>query len=133
MTVTRLYLIAALASAACASGAGSSGVPTPPRRTSTVLTVEEISDAQLQGGSVYDAISRLRPSWLTRGTKSYSTTGETHATVFVEGQRYGEIESLRNLDVSQIAWARYYTPAESAKFGIESGLTGVIEVSLKKR
>ena len=44
MTLTRLYLIAALASAACAAGTGSSGVPTPPRRTSTVLTLEEINE-----------------------------------------------------------------------------------------
>ncbi|HET9776296.1 MAG TPA: hypothetical protein VFP77_06990 [Gemmatimonadaceae bacterium] len=133
MTVTRLYLIAVLASAACASGTGGSGVPTPPRRTSTVLTLEEITDAHLEGGSVYDAISRLRPRWLTRSTRSYSTQSETFATVFVEGQRYGEIEALRNLDVGQIAGVRYYSPAESAKFGIESGLTGVIEVSLRKK
>ena len=134
MTVAHLYLIAALASSACASAAGSSG-GAPARRASAVLTAEEITAAHADGGTLYDAISRLRPNWLTRGTRAYERLAEleTFAVVFVDGRQHGNIESLRNFDTGQITEVRYYSPAEAGgRFGMEGGLTGVIEVTMKR-
>jgi hypothetical protein len=136
MTVNHLYLIAALAIPACAPASGTSGASPAPRRSSTVLTHEEITAAHADGGTLYDAISRLRSNWLTRGTRAYETQTqlETSAVVFVDGRRYGELESLRNIDVNQVAEVRYYSAAEAGgKFGMQGGLTGVIEVTMKKR
>jgi len=133
MRVSHLCLIAALATSACATGT-SGGAPA--RRASTVLTVEEITAAHADGGTVYDAISRLRSNWLTRGTRTYEGNPqvESYSVVFLDGRRYGELESLRNIDVNQIAEVRYYSSAEAGgRFGMESGLTGVIEVITKKR
>jgi hypothetical protein len=134
MTANHLYLIAALAIPACAPASGTSGAAEQPRRASTVLTAEEIIAAHADRGTVYDAISRLRSNWLTRETRSYEPPVQSHAIVFVEGRQYGEIESLRNIDVNQIAEVRYYSAAEAGgKFGMQSGLTGVIEVTMKQR
>lgn len=135
MTVSHLYLIAALATPACVSATGSSGAEPAPRRVSTVLTAEEITAAHADGGTLYDAVSRLRPNWLTRGTRAYERLAEleTFAVVFVDGRQHGSIESLRNFDISQITEVRYYSPAEAGgRFGMQGGLTGVIEVSMKK-
>jgi len=132
MTVNHLYLIEALAMPGCAP-AGTGGVPAP-RSSSSTLSAAEIAAAHADQETLYDAISRLRSQWLTHSTKAYDSPTEMHAAVFLDGRRYGEIESLRNIDANQIADVRYLSAAEAGgKYGIEGGLTGVIEVSMKKR
>jgi hypothetical protein len=98
------------------------------------LAAEEILAANADRGTVYDAILRLRPNWLTRGTTSYDPPTTEFAVVFVDGRRYGEIESLRDIDANVIADVRYYTAAEAGgRYGLQGGLSGVIEVSMKKK
>jgi hypothetical protein len=134
MTVKHLYLIAALPILACgpSSGSSNSGMPTP-RRTSTFLAAEEIRAVHAEGGTAWDAISRLRPSWLQRGTASFDPPSTDFPVVFVDGRRYGDLESLRNIDANQIADVRFFSVAEAGgRYGMQSGLSGVIEISLKK-
>jgi hypothetical protein len=127
-----LYLVVALAIVACAP-AGTSGASDPTRRSSIVLGAEEIRAANVDAGNAYEAISRLRPNWLARTSRSYDPSTIEGAVVFVDGQQYGELDSLRSLAASQIAGIRYYSPAEAGgRFGLQGGLSGVIEVSMKK-
>jgi hypothetical protein len=134
MTVKHLYLITALPILACSPASSTSGTAPTPRRTSTFLAAEEILAANVDRGTVYDAISRLRPNWLTRGTTSYDPPTTEFAVVFVDGRRLGELESLRSIDANQIEDVRYYSAAEAGgRFGLQGGLSGVIEVSMKKR
>ena len=136
MSVKHLYLIAVPAILACAPASGTSGTSgtgPAPRRTTTVLAAEEIRAVNADAGTAYDAISRLRPSWLTHGTKSFDPPTTEFPVVFVDGRLYGELDSLRNIDASQIADVRFYRAAEAGgKFGMQGGLSGVIEVSTKK-
>jgi len=126
-----LYLIAFAVSLACTPAAvPSSG--SPPRRA-TYVTAAEIRDANVEMGSAYDAIARLRPNWLTHVTETFTNPPRREfARVFVDGRFYGELESLRNFDASQIADVRFYSAAESGRFGLEGGLSGVIEITTKK-
>jgi hypothetical protein len=129
MSFKHLYLVAVGAILACAPASST------PRahRSSTILVAEEIRAANVDAGTAYDAISRLRPNWLTRGTRSFDPPPTEFSVVFVDGQRYGALESLRNIDANQIAEVRYYSPTEAgARFGLQGGLSGVIEVSMKK-
>ena len=96
------------------------------------FAAEEIRDANLETGTAYEAIARLRPNWLTRGTESNGPLTTELARVFVDGRPYGELESLRDFNASQIAHVRYYSVAEAGKFGLEGGLSGVIEIATKK-
>jgi hypothetical protein len=135
MTLKHFYLIAALPILACApaGSTSNSGIPTP-RRTMTMLASEEILAANLDHGTVYDAISRLRPNWFARGTTSYDPPTTELAIVFVDGRRLGELETLRSVDANQIEGARYYSAAEAGpKFGLQGGLSGVIEITMKKK
>ena len=135
MKVKHLYLIAAFPILACgpASGSSNSGMPTP-RRSTSLLAPDEILAANLDRGTLYDAISRLRPNWLGRGTTSYDPPTTELAIVFVDGRRLGELESLRSIDANQIENARYYSAAEAGpRFGLQGGLSGVIEVTMKKK
>ena len=135
MKVKHLYLIAAFPIVACgpASGSSNSGIPTP-RRSTSLLVSEEILAANLDHGTLYDAILRLRPNWFARGTTSYDPPTTELAIVFVDGRRLGELESLRGIDANQIEDARYFGAAEAGpRFGLQGGLSGVIEVTMKKK
>ncbi len=125
------YLIALAFGIACAPATVQSAGPAP--RRSTLLTAAEMREANVEIGNAYDAISRLRPTWLTKVTESFDTQATRQfARVFLDGRFYGELESLRNLDAGQIAEARFYSPAEAGRFGLEGGVSGVIEITTRK-
>jgi hypothetical protein len=131
MASKHLYLIAAVLSMACAPAAANSGGSAP--RRSTFVTAAEMREANVEMGNAYDAISRLRPSWLTHVTESFDSPPKRQfSRVFVDGRFYGELESLRNFDAAQVAELRFYSPAESGRFGMEGGVSGVIEITTKK-
>jgi hypothetical protein len=130
MSVKHLYLIAVAAILGCASASSTPGAAGP--RRANLLTAEEIRAANADVTNVYDAISRLRPIWLSsRGPTSFGTEGSGYATVFVDGQPYGELLSLRNIPAYHVADIRYYDSAEAGgTFGIKGGSSGVIEVRM---
>jgi hypothetical protein len=137
MSVRHLYLIAVAAILGCAAPSATSdrpGSPAPPRR-GNYLSFEEIAAASADVMTVYDALSRLRPAWLApRGQTSFNSPGTDYAAVFVDGQLYGELNSLRNLQASQVADIRYYNITEAgAKFGLRAGSGGAIEIRSRTR
>jgi hypothetical protein len=134
MSVKHLYLIVAAAILACAPAGGTSdpsGKPAP--RRGNVLTAEEIAAAHADLNTAYDAIARLRPNWLAaHGAMSTNAAVSEYATVYVDGQKYGGISSLRNIPAYHIAGVRYYDVTESgAKFGVRGGTGGAIEVTTR--
>ncbi|MFL5466026.1 MAG: hypothetical protein ACJ79N_03065 [Gemmatimonadaceae bacterium] len=130
MTNKYLYLAAAAAVIGCATTAGQSATP----RRGTLLTAEEIANAHADINTAYDAIARLRPNWLAAHgvTSSMSSAGTEYAEVFVDGQRYGDLNSLRNIPAYHVGDIRYYDVTQAgAKFGLRGGGSGVIEVTMK--
>jgi hypothetical protein len=138
MSVKHLYLIAVAGILGCAPAGGTSNTPgaaSVPRKAG-YLTAGEIAEAKADAGSAYDAILRLRPNWLAaRGpTSSTPQASGDFATVFVDGQRYGGVESLRNIQAFDVADIRYYDITQAgATFGIQGGGAGVIEVRIRTR
>ena len=135
MSVKHLYLVAVAAIMACAPASGTSGTSRTsavPRRAN-ILTAEEIVAANADVATAYDALSRLRPNWLAaHGVSSFNTPGTELAIVFVDGQQYGGLNSLRNIQAYDVADIRYYDVTEAgAKFGLHGGTGGVIEVRMK--
>ncbi len=115
MSVRYLYLIAVPAVLGCATASGTSGT----RRDSSLITEQEIAAANVT--TAYDAIERLRPLYLhSHGQTSINTRGTQYASVYVDGQRYGDLSSLRNLLANQVREIRYYKgPEAGARFGLE--------------
>ena len=132
--VKPLHLIAGLTFLACApAGTSATSGSLPVSRSSSLLSAEEIRAANLDIGTLYDAISRLRPNWLTRSTTSFDPPKTEYPIVFVEGVRHGELETLRNISADHVGAVRFYGAAEaSPRFGLQGGTSGVIEISLKK-
>jgi len=107
-----------LLAAACASGgsAGESG----PRRNPNLITSEEFTQIG-DVDTVFDAIRRLRPNWLTG-------RGGSNARVFVDGLDMGDTGVLRRYRVSAIRECRFISPSDATmRFGTGFG-GGVIEV-----
>jgi hypothetical protein len=134
MSVRILYFIALGAIVGCATAGGKSG-PTTLTGKANFLGAEEITNAFADARSAYDAIARLRPNWLaSRGVTSMvdGGAGTDFAVVFVDGQRYGDLQSLRQIQAFQVGSAQYYDVTQAgATFGIRGGASGVIEIKLK--
>ena len=135
MSVKHLYLMAVAAIIGCAAASGTSGTSRTsgvPRRAS-ILTAEQIAAAHADVTTAYDAIARLRPNWLAAHGSSSLSPGTEFASVFVDGQQYGGLNSLRNIQAYEVADFRYYDVTEAgAKFGLRAGAGGVIEIRMKR-
>jgi len=132
MSVKHLYLMAVVAVLGCAASAPvTSGAP----RRGNLLTGDEIAAAHADINTAYDAIARLRPNWLaSHGVTSgiNNGAGTEFALVFVDGQRYGDLNSLRGIPAYHVGDLRYYDVTEAgARFGIRGGSSGAIEVRMK--
>ncbi len=122
--VVSLY---ALLLAASAGGAAAQTPARKPRRDPNLITAEEIASKSAQ--TLYDAVRALRPAWMMRARPTaLMPQNEGGLLVYVDGTRFGNIETLRQL-VPGIAQAvRYYSPSEAeARFG-PGHLNGAIEV-----
>jgi hypothetical protein len=127
MRIRYLCLIALAAVSGCASaGSGSSGS----HRDSNLITAEDI--AGIPATNAYEAVERLRPLFLrSRGKTSINTPNTQYPTVYVDGVRYGDIYSLRNILAPHVHDIRFYNGAEAgARFGLQN-TAGVIEVKMK--
>lgn len=126
---SRLIFVGALfALTACASAGTSSGSTT--HRDPNVITHQEFIDSG--EGNAYDAIARLRPMFLkTRGRTTLNADASDYATVFVDGQRYGDLNSLRSIVAGQIISARHLNGADAvAKYGMQYG-SGAIDITTR--
>jgi hypothetical protein len=135
MPIKHLGLMAVAVIIGCASAGGASGTsgkPAVPRKAN-FLTAGEIVAANADATTVYDALVRLRPNWLTaHGVSSFDPEGNDFAIVFVDGHRYGGLSSLRDIQAYQVANIRYYDVTEAgATFGLRGGTGGVIDVKMK--
>ena len=139
MSLKHLYLVAVAAVVGCAS-AGNAPDPTSapgiPRR-GNILTADEIAYAHADVTTAYDAVARLRPNWLAaHGVTSGvdNGAGTEFALVYVDGQRYGDLNSLRGIPAYHVGELRYYDVTQAgARFGLRGGSSGVIDVTTKSR
>ena len=131
MSVKHLYLVAVVAVLGCASSAGNKTGSLP---RSNFLTAEEIASHHAENNTAYDAIARLRPNWLvphgiTSGVDNGA--GTEYALVFIDGQRAGDLNTLRGIPAYHVGNIRYYNVTEAgARFGIHGGSSGAIEVTM---
>jgi hypothetical protein len=98
--------------------------------SSNVISREELkaSDAM----TVYDAVIRLRGNFLTARGKTAGREDWSKPAVFVDGVRYGDIETLRNIPVTTVESVRLYRAWEAQqKFG-NGTMGGAIDVTTRK-
>jgi hypothetical protein len=101
---------------------------TSPRRDSNLITAEELR-ATVSSSTLYDAVRALRPAWMMRNRPTaVNPRQQGELLVYVDGTRFGNMESLRQLTPHGVASVRYHSPGSAeAKFG-PGHLQGAIEV-----
>jgi hypothetical protein len=117
-----LTAIAITTAASCATGGG--GTASSRRNR---ITGEEMAESN--ASTVYQALSLLRPSWLSgRGPVSMTDPTEARPNVYMNGNRVGDLDYLRNINVIDVREIRFWEPGEAgARFGMGNP-RGVIEV-----
>lgn len=127
MTGRPFFVLTLAAALACASS-GTAG--TTVRREPNLITEQEI--AASNESNVFDVVNRLRPMFLkTRGRSTINAGGSEYASVFLDGQYYGELGSLRNIVASQIHEIRYLNgPDAVSRYGMRYG-SGAVDVRSK--
>jgi hypothetical protein len=129
-----LLSVSVLLLAACASGTGGTSRPSPSvaRRDPNLITAEEIASKQAQ--TLYDAVRSLRPQWLMRrGPTTLLPQNEGTLIVYVDGHRFGTVESLRQFVPTGVLSVRFFSASDAeARFG-PGHLHGAIEVITSPR
>jgi len=137
MSIKHLYLVALTGVFGCMSATNPpkdvSVAPTASTRKTNFLTFDEIVAAHAEDGNLYVAINRLRPNWMVaHGVAGQGSAGLEYPSVYVDGQQYGDLESLKNLNAFHIGDVTYYDVTQAgARFGIRAGTGGVIDVRTK--
>jgi hypothetical protein len=120
--VAATLLLTACATARTETGSGN--------RASNRVTQEQLAATNAE--TLYDAISKLHPDWLTtRGPSSVSDPTPTSASVFMNGSLLGRVDYLRQMRVLDVTEVRYWESGPAAaRFGMGHP-RGVIEVTRK--
>lgn len=118
-------LLLLLSTAACGARIGTGGP-----RNENRLTAEDLGRSTAQ--NAYEAIEQLRPEWFrSRGPTSVTDPTPTLPNVIMHGQRVGDVEYLRRVQLVDVAELRFWNPGEAAtRFGMGHP-RGVIEVIIK--
>jgi len=100
--------------------------------SSRLITEDEIEASR--SATAYDAIQKLRANFLSyRGETSFNRkNSQPYPTVYVDGQEFGPITSLRSIPASQVATIRLYRSWEATtKFGT-GNMGGVIAITTRQ-
>ncbi|MFL5562614.1 MAG: hypothetical protein ACJ79K_14175 [Gemmatimonadaceae bacterium] len=87
-------------------------------RNRNMITADEI--AKSNASNAYEAVERLRPAFLqTRGPQSIQNTAPPTPNVYVDGMRYGPVQSLQSLPAISIIKIEYMNALDATqRFGI---------------
>ncbi len=97
-----------------------------------LITEEEIEASRAP--TAYDVVQKLRANFLSnRGETSFDKRkSQPYPTVYVDGQEFGPLSSLRTIPASQVATIRLYRSWEATtKFGT-GNMGGVIAVTTRQ-
>jgi outer membrane receptor protein involved in Fe transport len=123
--MTRSLWILALALLAACSTTGARGGSSP-----NVISRQQLEP--LETMSAYDAIQRLRPTWLqTRGPTSL-TSGPTLPQVHINDSRSRSIDDLRSLSVIEVERMEYRNASDATTLYGTGYVGGVIEVRTRR-
>lgn len=116
---------------ACASHGPSGGQRTA-RPDPDMITAEEL--AGTTASNLYDAVRNLRPAWMMRSRPTaVLQQQQAQLMVYVDGTRYGTLETLRQIVPSGIIYVKWFSAgAAEARFG-PGHLLGAIEVVTRQR
>jgi hypothetical protein len=113
--------------AACASPAGGTAKTTARRGNSTLITAAELDQPSLQALSLYDAIQRLRPTWLRqRGATSVMNNSGTPQVMVNEA--HSSLDALSGLRPTDVTSVEFLSAADATTQYGTGYVNGLIKV-----
>ncbi len=110
MRLLRILMVAGIVGTlGCASVAPS---PAGTDRDRFSITSEELRAST--AANLYEAIERLRPQVLSRRHEKRAGPAATFPRVYLDGQPYGGISSLRSIQVASVQEVAYLRPPEAS-------------------
>jgi hypothetical protein len=97
-----------------------------------LITEEEVEASRAP--TAFEVIQKLRANFLSyRGETSLSRSrSQPYPTVYLDGQEYGPVSTLRNIPASQVSTIRLYRSWEATtKFGT-GNMGGVIAITTRQ-
>ncbi len=110
LTTSALVAVLTVGAAGCASGVGSGGSSSSGNPDQ--ITREQIEENQ-NFSTAGDLIRQLRPRWLRSGRAPVGGPGSptpgqaAEPVVFIDGVRFGELASLRNISLTNVDSMQY--------------------------
>jgi hypothetical protein len=117
-------LLCLLAMTACA------GASRGPMRSSTALTREDLESVQVS--SVYDAVQRLRPQWISRPLAPTGQPGSNPVLVYLDRHLLGTLDELRHITVDQVETLEFVSASDATTRYGTGHPSGVIEVTSRR-
>ena len=95
-----------------------------------MITADEI--ARANASNAYEIIERLRPAFLrTRGAESLQNTAPPTPIIYLDGMRYGTLQSLVNVPAMGIVSIQYLSAIDATqRFGFDNS-GGAILITTK--
>jgi hypothetical protein len=124
-----VLVVAALVVPACA---GSRAGPTLDRANASKTDLISREEMERQHwANAYDLVAALRPAWLNRRGPDTAVGTQVVLQVHVNGMRVGDVTTLHEIDVTQLAYAEFIDPiAATARWGLGYG-HGAINLTTK--
>ena len=102
--------------------------PTSPDR----IIPSQLTD--VTASTAYGIIQQLRPQWLrSRGPTSFLVPEGELPAVYMDNNRYGDLEVLRDIPINEILEIRYWSGPEATNRWGTGMVAGVIEVIRKEK
>ncbi len=111
-------------------GCSSPGKHATPLASRNVITADEI--AHVNATTAFEAIQRLQPAMLTkhRGPSSIHLEDQSQIVVYVDGTRFGGIESLNLIQATSILEIRFLSASEATfRFGTGNSAGAIVITS----
>lgn len=126
VSLVLVFLLGGVLGCASTEEGSSSGDSSPDRLVFSDL------DASVSGRTAYDVIEEHRPQWLRRRGRT-SINNPAEVNIYLEGTKYGTVESLRDISAENVELAEHLDSGE-AQFRFGPGNTqGAIVVYLRSR
>lgn len=110
----RTVLLLVLAAASCTT---TGNAPGEQRWGSGAITRAELDGSSFL--SAHNAIEQLRPTWLRPRAAPTLGTPTFYPVVYVDGMRWGQLDELRSIGVSEVITMEYMSPNDATtRFGI---------------
>lgn len=98
-----------------------------------VITAQELADARIAGGTVLEAIQKLRPRFLNSGTPAYRRR-DNGLTASIDGAAPVAVSELGSMSADDVTEIRYLSVAEAGfRFGVAARGGPVLLVTARVR